>query len=80
MIQLCGLWIGKTKNGDTYFSGTLGGNKVMVFKNNYKKSDNHPDYIINLVKNRKHAEAPKKNEFGPIDSDFESMSETDIPF
>jgi len=44
------LWLNKTKNGETYMSGSIEINgethKILVFKNNYKEKDNHPDYKI----------------------------------
>ena len=45
-----GLWKNKTKKGDTYLSGSIeiGGEKVkiVIFKNNYKEEEKHPDYRI----------------------------------
>jgi hypothetical protein len=47
MIKLTGLWLNKTKAGKSYMSGTLGGAKVMIFKNDFKKDgDNQPDYNV----------------------------------
>ena len=48
--ELGALWLKEGKNG-TYMSGKLttpGGEEVqvVVFKNNYKKEEKHPDYRI----------------------------------
>ena len=49
-LRLSGLWIGKTKSGEVYFSGALNGSiKLLVFKNNYKQGDNDPDYVAYLA-------------------------------
>lgn len=44
--KVSGLWINKTKNGDTYFSGKNDGFKYTVFKNGFKEKENQPDYIL----------------------------------
>jgi len=44
MINACGLWKVTSKEGKDYLLGRLGGVKVMVFKNEMKKEDKHPDY------------------------------------
>ena len=63
-IKITGLWAGKDKNGNAYMKGNLndksiealntaleeGALKVMIFKNTYKKTENQPDYILNLTK------------------------------
>tara|TARA_Y100000593_G_scaffold43365_1_gene82962 strand:- start:1012 stop:1218 length:207 start_codon:yes stop_codon:yes gene_type:complete len=44
--KLSGLWLNKTKAGETYFSGKNEGFKYVIFKNGFKKQDNQPDYIL----------------------------------
>jgi len=44
--KLSGLWISKTKNGDTYFSGKNDGFRYTIFKNGFKEKENQPDYIL----------------------------------
>lgn len=44
MIELTGLWLNESKSGEKYFSGRLGGGKVLIFKNKHKSEDKHPDY------------------------------------
>lgn len=46
MIKLCALWQKKSKNGDTYFSGSMGDAKVLIFKNAKKRKPNAPDYFL----------------------------------
>lgn len=43
MIKLCALW--KSKNGKA-LTGRLGNLKLVVTKNNYKKEDKQPDYVV----------------------------------
>jgi uncharacterized protein (DUF736 family) len=53
------LWLQKDKNGKTYMSGSVGETKVVIFKNNYKKEDKHPDYIVYEKQGRK--EEPERH-------------------
>ena len=49
MLKITGLWKGKDKEGNWYLSGNLNySTKIFVFANNYKKEDNHPDYLLYL--------------------------------
>jgi len=43
MLEITGLWANKSKNGDTYYSGYMGKSAILIFKNNYKTEDKHPD-------------------------------------
>jgi len=53
MIQIGALWRGITKNGDEYFSGTLGNKaRLVIFLNGYKKTDKHPDYLVYIAENK----------------------------
>ena len=60
LIQICGLWKGTTKSGESYMSGTLpSGAKFLVFKNKFKDAaDNKPDYILSMGKAEKKANDP----------------------
>jgi hypothetical protein len=41
------LWLKQAKNGSQYFTGVLeDGRKILVFVNQYKQNDTHPDYKI----------------------------------
>lgn len=53
MIQLSGLWLNESKNGNKYMIGYLGENRLMVFKNQFKERENQPDYIIYIVPPKK---------------------------
>ncbi len=46
MVKVTGLWENETSRGDKYFSGSIGGAKILIFKNGYKDKDNQPDYIL----------------------------------
>ena len=39
LIQLTGLWLNTKQDGEKYFSGNLGGAKVLIFKNKHKEKD-----------------------------------------
>lgn len=44
------LWLNTSKAGNKYLQGTIdteqGKIKIIIFKNNAKKQDKHPDYVI----------------------------------
>jgi hypothetical protein len=48
LVRLTGLWVNETKDGKKYFSGSLGAARVVIFKNDHKETDKHPDYILYL--------------------------------
>ncbi len=48
MERIGGLYIKKSKEGNTYLSGKIREEKVLVFKNKNKKTDKHPDYVVML--------------------------------
>lgn len=49
MIEISGLWLNKSKSGVSYMVGYMGGAKILIFKNEYKTSDDHPDYRLMVV-------------------------------
>ena len=54
------LWKKKDKKGKEFYSGNielgaLGDIRVMVFENEPKQEDNHPDWIIHLATDEKEA-------------------------
>lgn len=63
MITLSGLW--KSKSG-TSLSGTLGGARLVIFKNNKKTSDKQPDFYLAIAEQQKREQAPvKSRNFAP---------------
>ncbi len=57
LIKLGGLWEGKDKNGNKYFSGGLTyGTKLLVMSNSFKEKENEPDYIVYIAKKEKEQE------------------------
>ncbi len=48
MIIAGGLWLRESKGGEKYMTGTLGGVKVLIFKNKRKRNENDPDYTLCL--------------------------------
>ena len=58
LIKIGGLWEGKDKNGNKYFSGSFTyGTKLLVMSNSFKEKDNEPDYIVYLTKKEKQEES-----------------------
>lgn len=46
MVKVGALWIKDTKKGQKMMSGEISGQKVMIFKNGFKKASKHPDYVV----------------------------------
>ena len=48
--EIGALWLNESKSGSKYMSGVVEVNgvkqKIIVFKNNYKQEEKHPDYRI----------------------------------
>jgi hypothetical protein len=58
-IKLTGLWKNKGKDGKTFLSGTLGGVKLLIFANDYKKAGTDPDYnLVIAPREREEKEKP----------------------
>lgn len=61
MINICGLWAGKDKNGNPMMSGKLTySSKIFIFRNNNKKKENDPDYYLKFANVEKEEDKPKE--------------------
>jgi len=50
LIHLTGLWKKTTRDGKTFLTGNLNdGATVLIFANDRKEKDNHPDYRLYLA-------------------------------
>lgn len=66
MIKLGGLWSGKDKEGNTFLSGKFSPQvKILIFKNKYRESENHPTHIMYLsqVETQGQRESDQGDEF-----------------
>lgn len=76
------LWVKESKAGNKFMSGVveIDGVKteIVVFKNNFKKADNHPDYRIYLSEKRE--KKPYVQPGSPADDHANGKFEDDIPF
>jgi len=65
-LEQCGaLWVNQDKNGNDYMAGTIGGKKVIVFSNKYKKEKIHPDWLVYPQQSREEL-PPKQDEDNSI--------------
>ena len=49
-IKLTGLWKQESRSGDVYYSGSLTySTNILLFKNQYKKSERDPDLILYIA-------------------------------
>ena len=70
MFKVTGLWLNESGEGEKYFSGNIGGMRVLVFKNSFKEEgSNEPDYNLFFAENRK-KDTPK----------LADVPEDDVPF
>lgn len=67
LIEIAALWENEGKDG-TYFSGSLNGAKLLVFKNKFKEKDSHPDWKVYV--------APKK----PKEQPAADTQDEEVPF
>lgn len=73
MLQLGGLWINESKKGEKYMVGYLGNLRLLVFKNQYKEEEKHPDYIM-------YVDEKDREEKGKSDDDMLGASSEDVAF
>ena len=64
--KLGSLWVNKEKG---YMSGTINGEKVIIFKNGFKQEEKQPDYIVYKSKPQERKE-----------DGFEVVTESQLPF
>ncbi len=50
MMNIMGLWENTDKRGNKYLNGSLGGIRVLIFKNTYKQGEREPDYRLYVAK------------------------------
>ncbi len=63
MIKLGGLWSGKDKDGNTFLSGKLSPQvKILIFKNKYRESENHPTHIMYLSQVETQGQGPRQGD------------------
>ena len=70
LIRIGGLWLNESKSGK-YMAGSLGGARVLVFRNTKKQKPNEPDYNLFI------APAQKKDGAGKGRPQDDT---TDIPY
>lgn len=62
-ISIGGLWKGKDKNGNEYWSGDFSAfTKIWIFKNTDKKNPNGPDFTMSISEKKKKGEAGTSND------------------
>ena len=63
MINMCGLWATKDKNGNPMMSGKLTySSKIFIFKNTNKKKENDPDFYLKIANVEKEKEEVEKKQ------------------
>ena len=72
-IRLTGLWKNETKDGEAYLAGSLGGGRLLIFRNKRKGKDADPDYSLFIVP------AERKQQAGD-DRGRPEPAAADIPF
>jgi uncharacterized protein (DUF736 family) len=62
LVKIGALWKQQGDKGD-FLSGKMGDARVLVFTNNYKETDKHPDFIIYVTNPQKREEADDETPF-----------------
>lgn len=70
MDKIGALWLKDGPNGK-FMSGVIGGKPVLVFKNKYKKQDNHPDY--NVFAGQSKTELPDKKKEQRYEEEYDGV-------
>ena len=77
LVELCGLWLNESKAGNKYMAGTMGGARVLVFRNEDKEPDsNAPDYRVFVTSRRR----SKKGTGGGGGGRTDPFNDDDLPF
>lgn len=79
MEELGALWLRESKAGRKYMSGTVAGERVVVFKNTFKKpGESSPDYRVYKSEPREEQSSPERERerSAPVPEDFDD----EIPF
>ncbi len=74
MIRRAAFWKRESKNGRRYYQGRMGDGKLLLFHNEHKKEENHPDLILCVVPQ------PEKREQKQNGQTNDETGEEDIPF
>jgi hypothetical protein len=60
-IKLTGLWKQESKDGESYLAGKISPSmRLMIFPNQFKKTDADPDYVAYMTPAADQAEGPAK--------------------
>ncbi len=70
MIQIAAFWKKQSKNDRVYYTGKLGNGRLLLFKNDKKESEKHPDLILYIVQENGRQNGQKKGETGEEDVPF----------
>lgn len=63
MLNICGLWVQKDKNGESMMQGNVNPYvKFFVFKNKNKRNEKDPDYYLKIAPREKAEREVKKEE------------------
>jgi hypothetical protein len=71
VIQLAAFWKKESKNNRTYYQRKIGNGRLLLFKNDRKESEKHPDLILYIVAENSKQNGQTKPEIG---------QEDDVPF
>jgi len=55
-VRIGGLWLNQTKDGRSYMAGNFGQGRILVYKNDYKRGENDPDYVMYIAARQQQSE------------------------
>ena len=82
ILHICGLWENVSKAGDTYFTGTWGGVKVLILVNKNPLGEKSPTHTMNFQALSKKEKEVKKEDSPRYDTHDPGpdYQEEELPF
>jgi hypothetical protein len=75
MMQVCGLWKNKDREGRTFLSGNLNSSVgILIFLNGYKNDDKQPDYMMKYVQREQQDKKPDATNGDDLDQSAGGMT------
>lgn len=80
LIKIGALWVKESAKGK-YMQGKFGDANLILFPNRYKKTDNHPDFLVYVAESRKKEDGNGGGSYQPETQSAQQawLTDDDIP-
>jgi hypothetical protein len=75
MIQIAAFWKKQSKNNRVYYTGKMGNGRLLLFQNQNKKAENHPDLLLYVAQDNSSVQKEDQER-----QQTQPEQEDDIPF